>query len=195
MVGDKTKEIVPKSQPQLRMVHFRARSSALRAFVWVVFEKCEVIYTPSTQDSPQPVEGHIMTRLRFLLALMIGLMVAPGLNAAEKDSGTAHKRDGFFVSQFSDFRAVDGRHVVLYGGSRKKAFLATLFGYCVGLTHAEAIGIDSRLTYLSDRTPASIIVYDTFKQRCAISRLERVDNYAQAKSLVKRRKELAANAK
>ncbi len=136
-----------------------------------------------------------MTRMRFLLALMIGLTTAPGLGAATEDGGTAAKRDGFFVSQFSDFRALDGRHVVLYGASRKKAFLATLFGYCVGLTHAESIGIDSRLSYLSDRTPASIIVYDTFKQRCAISRLERVDNYAHAKALVKRRKDLAANAK
>ena len=195
MVGDKTKEIVPKPQPQLRMVHFEARSFALRAFVWAVFEKCEVIYTPPNQDSPQPVEGHTMTRMRFLLALMIGVLAAPGLSAAKEESGATHKRDGFFVSQFSDFRAVDGRHVVLYGTSRKQAFLATLFGYCVGLTNAESIGLDSRLSYLSDRTPASIIVYDTFKQRCAIHRLERVDNYAQAKALVKRRKELAANAK
>lgn len=133
----------------------------------------------------------------LFLAVSLGLLFGPALtaHAAPEEAGDENRSDraGFFVSQFRDFRAIDNRHVVLYGPSRKHAFLATTFGYCNGLTFAESIAIDSSLPFLSARNNAAIIVHDTFPSRCLIQTFERVDDFAAAKALVKKRKKLAEN--
>lgn len=142
------------------------------------------------------LEGHKMTKLRFLFVVLCGVLMAPGLavaneNNGENESDTDNRR-GFFVSQFRDFKAIDNRHVVLYGPSRKHGFLATMFGYCSGLRFADEMAIDSRLPFLSARQSAAIIIFTPHKQRCTIKTFEPVKDFAAAKALVKQRKELAA---
>ena len=133
-----------------------------------------------------------MTKLRFLFVVLCGVLLAPGLAAAKEGDGGTDNRKGFFVSQFRDFRAIDNRHVVLYGPSRKHGFLATLFGYCNGLRFTDELAIDSRLPFLSARQSAAIIIFTPTKQRCTIKTFEPIDSFADAKALVKKRKELAA---
>ena len=62
------------------------------------------------------LEGHRMTKLRFLFVVLCGVLMAPGLAAAKEDSGegdaNVNDRKGFFVSQFRNFRAIDNRHAV-----------------------------------------------------------------------------------
>ncbi len=133
-----------------------------------------------------------MTKLRFLFVVLLGLGLTPGLVSAKEDDSSVNDRKGFFVSQFRDFRAIDNRHVVLYGPSRKHGFLATLFGHCHGLRFADEMAIDSRLPFLSARQSAAIVIFTPHKQRCTIKTFEPVNSFADAKTLVKKRKELAA---
>lgn len=122
-------------------------------------------------------------------------LVAPAL---ADDDEYVRKQDGrtcFWVKEINDFSVIDDEHVVLRGaGSRY--YLATLFGTCLGIGYTESIALSSVTSTICENGGEHITFRDvTGPQSCLISQVERVADIKEARAIVAKRKEEAAEAK
>jgi len=120
-------------------------------------------------------------------ARVLSLAVAGTLLVACTTAGQSQEssgRDGFFVRNIYDWRAIDNENLVIWAPNRKNAYLVRLASYCHGLNFAETLVVDSKLPYLDTSGLGHVVIFNPTKQRCLIDTLERVDDYDTAVALI-----------
>lgn len=116
-------------------------------------------------------------------AVLIIASLVLAFTAAQSQESS--RRDGFFVRNIYDWRAIDNENLVIWAPNRKNAYLVRLASYCHGLNFAETLVVDSKLPYLDSSGLGHVVIFNPTKQRCAIDTLERVDDYDTAVALIK----------
>lgn len=125
--------------------------------------------------------NHLKWARAAILATASALLVACSTAGQSQESSG---RDGFFVRNIFDWRAIDNENLVIWAPNRRNAYLVRLASYCHGLNFAETLVVDSKLPYLDSSGLGHVVIFNPTKQRCLIDTLERVDDYDTAVALI-----------
>ena len=122
-----------------------------------------------------------------LLALSLQ---SPAIADEQTDTVDENGRTCFWLSNVTDWRAIDNRHVYVRGVGEKQRYLLTLMNYCQGIRFAETIALQTRPTSrLCDNGNERLTVIDhsSFNTSCLITDVERVADIDTAREIVEAR--------